>query len=268
MSTLAKINHKQLQISEILEISHHLASTPFYAKLGKGGVFAIILTAQEMGLPFMSCLNGGLYNVDGKVSLSAQLMNAIIQSHGHDVDIIYLNDKGCKLKFTRKNNDGTFKEFEYEFKEEDALRAKLIYYVVEKGETIVKGKDNWIKYPKDMYYARALSGGAKKHFSGILICTYVHGELEDADAEFIKDAANCNISPAIYADFDPIKLFKEKHNLGSPEKNLIEQYIDIVSEKSKKDVDYVISCAASNEFGFLEKFEQWKKSLKQNEDLT
>ena len=84
---------KNLEAEEIFKWGHELGKCPFYQKLGPGGVIAVVLTARELGLPPMACLNGGLHNIEGKVSISAQMMNAMIIRSGHSAKLIELTHK-------------------------------------------------------------------------------------------------------------------------------------------------------------------------------
>ena len=63
------------ELAQLMDLCRTLGTCPYYIKMGAGGVLAVALTARELRLPFMMCLNGGMYTFDGKVSLSAQLMN-------------------------------------------------------------------------------------------------------------------------------------------------------------------------------------------------
>ena len=130
------------EISQFMELSGVLATCPYYQKLGKGGILAIILTAKEMGLPPMACLNGGMYTFSGAVSLSAQLMNMMIVNAGHMVEVIKLDNKECTLRFTRKDRPKDRNSLTYTFTIEMAKDANLL------------GKTNWKTNPRDMLFNR------------------------------------------------------------------------------------------------------------------
>jgi len=156
------------ELSELLELSKTLATCPFYAKMGSGGVLAICLFARELNLPIMTCLNGGLYTFDGKVTLSAQLMNMMIVNAGHRADVFKLDENGCKIRFWRKDRrPGQGDTFEYEFTIEDARKAGYLT------------KTNWKNHLRDMLYSRCLSGGARKFMPDTLMNVYVRGEIID-----------------------------------------------------------------------------------------
>ncbi len=130
------------EMDQIISVCKVLATCPYYQKLGPGGVLAIYLTAREMNLPLMMCLNGGLYTFSGLVSLSAQLMNMMIVNAGHRADVLQLDEKACKIKFWRSDRPKDNCTFEYEYTIEMAAKAGYL------------GKDNWKKTPRDMVYSR------------------------------------------------------------------------------------------------------------------
>jgi hypothetical protein len=158
------------EIGQITEFCKVLANTPFYQKLGVGGVMAIYLSSRELQLPFMACLNGGLYTFDGKVTMSAQLMNMMLVQKGHYVKIVENTEKCCKLHFVRtdRKNDNTF---DYEFNIEMAVKAGYMNKAV------------WRQHTRDMLFARALSGGARKFMPDVLMNCYVHGEILEAEVD-------------------------------------------------------------------------------------
>jgi hypothetical protein len=157
---------KQSEMEQFISIATVLATCPFYAKMGAGGVLAIYLAARELGLPPMMCLNKGMHVIEGAVTLSAQLMNMLIVNKGHRADVLYLTAEGCKIRFVRcDRQEGKGDAFEYEFTLADAQRAGYM------------SKDNWKKSPRDMFYSRCLSGGARKFMPDALMNCYVLGEM-------------------------------------------------------------------------------------------
>jgi hypothetical protein len=101
--------------------------------------------------------------IRGRVVMAAQLMAALIKRGGkYDYAVIRLDSTGCELVFTQ----GGREIGRSAFTEEDARRAGL-----------VKG-DNYHRYPEDMYFARALSRGARRFCPDALLGAYVPGEVE------------------------------------------------------------------------------------------
>lgn len=164
-----------------------LATAPFYQKLGVGGVAAIILTARELRLPPMACLNGLLYSVDGKITMSGQLMNTMIANAGHEAKILHLDKHKCVIAF--KRNSETQAQV-YTFTMDDAKEAKLAH------------KDNWVKYPRDMLFNRCISAGARKYMPEVIGPYYTHDEIRQdyspSPAEITTQDVRCE--QAIYED--------------------------------------------------------------------
>jgi hypothetical protein len=177
MSSLSKvepINQLPLSIKaisekdmkELLDFTKELAKAPFYQKMGSGGVLAIWLTAKEMGLPPMMCLNGGMYTFSGQVTLSSKVLNMLLIRAGHRAEILKLDENSCKIRFVRGDRQkDQNRDFEYEYTIEDARKAGLLK------------KNNWITNTKDMLYNRCLSGGSIKHMPDATNGAYVIGEM-------------------------------------------------------------------------------------------
>jgi hypothetical protein len=140
-----------------------------------------IMAGKELGLGPFSSMN--LINViQGKVVMTGHGIASLIDnSRDYDYEVDRLDDKGCTITFFK----GTKKRGSFSFGEEDAKRAGLF-------------KDNYNKYPRDMYFNRAISAGYKKYIPGVTLgaAVYVEGELESAP-EPTKAAAPRVESPGV-----------------------------------------------------------------------
>lgn len=258
------------ELHQLTEFCKLLATSPFYQKMGPGGVMAIYLTARELKLPFMTCLNGGLYTFDGKVTMSAQLMNMMIVQAGHRADVLTLTDQCCKLRFWRCDRmKGLGDVMEYDFTIEMAQRAGYL------------SKDNWKKSPRDMLYSRALSGGARKFMPDVLMNCYVFGEIEDAK---FSDAHLTNVPPAeIVAPPEPTKEITHVeaegfNNFVSKHKLFIEEdqefpkgkYLFMIENctKHKKTSTEMINAFIRNEDLFEKRYLAWKALNEAHKDLV
>lgn len=140
-----------------------LMKTPHYRKIGDEGIFAIVERSKVVGVNPMSALNGGMYYVRGKVELSAAMMNELIRSKGHSITKDKAsNEKICILHGKRKDNGDTWCE---SFSIDDAQKAGIY-------------ANQWLKYPKDMLFARALSRLARQLFPDVIKGCYVEGEIQ------------------------------------------------------------------------------------------
>ena len=104
-----------------------------------------ILAGQELGIGPIAAMTG-IYIVKGRVTLSANLMAAQIKRSGRYTYIVRtMADNGCSIEFFENERSiGTSS-----FTEADAKAAGLL------------GGENWKKFPRNMYFARAISNGAK-----------------------------------------------------------------------------------------------------------
>jgi len=103
-----------------------------------------VLAGQELGLPPIASMMG-ISLIKGKVTLSANLMAALIRQHGYDFRVERLEQDGCTLSFLAKDGKELGKST---FTAKDAQAAGI------------RG-DMYNKYPRNMYFARAISNGAK-----------------------------------------------------------------------------------------------------------
>lgn len=240
------------EAQEIFKWSHELAKCPFYQKLGTSGIIAILLTSRELGLPPMACLNGGLYHIDGKVSISAQMMNTLLLKAGHRADIHILNEKKCVLHFKRADR----KEIvEYTYTIEDAQKAGYL------------NKNNYKAHLKDMLFCRCLSGGARKICPDAIGNAYVHGELasdpngfDSTDFEITEEVEEkkAEVKSISFEKAEGFDDFVKKHGLNN-KKEKKSEYVQLIAKTSNKTENEVINFAVSNEKGFLEAFSVWEK---------
>lgn len=272
------------EMRDIVAITRALADTPFYGKLGPGGVLAIWLTARELRLPPMMCLNGGLHNIEGKVQMSAQLMNMMILNAGHEVEVVYSTNKGCKLRFIRNFTNGKKPKIdEFEYNETDAREAQVFGVKHANGTFDPKPKTNWIKFPRSMYYSRAMSGGGKMFMSDVLMNVYAMGEIYDVEEKYVESEArfvDSEISETtaqtqIEAQKEPekpkmtendVEAFKEAFGIGSESKH--EKYIEAIANRCKKSKDEMIILASMNREGFVEAFEKWESDIKKKNEIA
>lgn len=256
------------ELTSLIEFCKVMANSPFYQKLGPGGVMAIYLTAKEYDLPFMACLNGGLHTFDGKVTFSALMIDALILKAGHTTEVLKLDDQSCRIRFTRgdRKHDKNYKPFEFEYTAEKAKKAGYL------------SKKNWQTSLDDMLYSRCLTGGARKHTPEVMVGVLVTGELvgDDRDGDIapllphkVAETTNLLPDPASlvekpvdkpqigYTPAEGYDEFCKKHGLNESGPKF--EYVKSVCDSTKKDKVYIVNCAVANEKRFLETFEKWEK---------
>lgn len=116
-----------------------------------------ILAGNELGLgPFAAMT--GIHVIKGKPVMSSNLIATLIKNDPrYDYKIGKLDDDGCTIVFFENGE----RVGESSFTAADAKAAGL-------------GGDNWRKFPRNMYFARAISNGAKWYTPGIFGGTPVY----------------------------------------------------------------------------------------------
>ncbi|HEX7313265.1 MAG TPA: hypothetical protein VF297_05065 [Pyrinomonadaceae bacterium] len=107
--------------------------------------FVKILAGRELGIGDIAAMTG-IYIVKGRVTLSANLMAALVKRSGrYNYRVVEMTDKGCEIEFFEDGQPVGRSSFH----EHEARAAGLT------------GGDNWKKFPRNMYFARAMSNGVK-----------------------------------------------------------------------------------------------------------
>jgi hypothetical protein len=153
----------------------HLGSILYQSNVFKdirGAQQAIVkvLAGAEIGLGPIASMTA-INIVQGKPAFSANLIASKIKSHSnYDYKTVKVDEKGCTVEIFQL--DPKSKKLEsigdFTFAEEDAKRAGLL------------GKDNWKKYPKAMYFSRAISQAARLFCPDVFhsVIPYTVEELE------------------------------------------------------------------------------------------
>ena len=258
------------EINNLYQISVVLCEKPFYKKLGAGGILAIYLTALELNLPVMFSLNGGIYNIEGKVSLSSHAINMMLINAGWEIIFEKMDNELCILKFKNPKN-GVINENIFTI--DDAHRAGYFGVAGPQGTWLQKPKDNWLKYPKDMLFARCIVSGGRKFAPDVLGNCYLHDELGRCEEENTDITYNSfeqiQIPPALkkqpeinFVDnkgfdnkgFDDVEAFKKRHNIVKGEK--IYDYVLYLAKCDKLDPEQALNQCFLNEPAFIESFKR------------
>lgn len=124
----------------------------------------ILLAARDLGIPPTMALQQ-IHVIDGKPSLSAQLMVALVRNAGFSITPKLMTAESAVA--VGKRGDEVV---ESEFTWQEAEQAGLV------------GKDNYKHYPKAMLWSRAVSGLCRVLFPDVLAgLTYTPEELTDGD---------------------------------------------------------------------------------------
>jgi 5'-3' exonuclease len=158
------------QAIRLAEILHN--SRLFSAYGTPQAVLAVILSGRERGIPAMASL-GAYHIIDGKPSMSAGLMHALVLKSGlaEKFTIIATNNTAATLRIKRVGDD---EALDITYTIDDAKMAKL-----------VKDGSGWTKNPADMLVARVIARGARLKWQDVVLGLYTPEELgrEDLEAE-------------------------------------------------------------------------------------
>lgn len=153
-----------------------------------------IIAGREFGLGPMAAMNG-IHMVDGRPTLAANLIaGQIKRSPKYDYKIIRREADGCELEFFEihavkrvlgrelTTMDEAISIGKMTFEKKDAERAGLL------------GKQNWRKYPRDMYFARCLTAGARTYCPDVLGGSPIY-TAEELDADVPETAQEAAVVP-------------------------------------------------------------------------
>ncbi|MDP4120531.1 MAG: hypothetical protein Q8876_05695 [Bacillota bacterium] len=226
-------------------ISRRAAACGLYGGVGnEHKIFMVLLSAREMGVKPMEALNGGLWNIQGKIEVSARLMSSMIRKQGHSIRTIEHDSKICILEGKRKDNGDTMRA---QFSWDDAIKAGLA------------GRETWKKFAEDMLYNRALSRLARRLFADVVGVSSVEGEIKGECEIIPQEPVNSQPLEIEHVSEDEIRdklnEFLSMHDVEDHElvKEFLQKYANHFSKTFYQSMlDYEKSGT------FIEKFEAWK----------
>lgn len=154
-----------------VQLAQHFAASGFFADArDMSKAIVKIVAGEELGIGPMASMTG-IHIIDGKPSLSANLMAVQVKRSGrYDYRVLEEDDSHIKLAWFDDDEEiGTS-----EFTDEQAETAGLL------------GKKNWQQYREDMRFSRALARGVRRHCPEVTAGTpaYTPEELgADVNAE-------------------------------------------------------------------------------------
>ncbi len=261
-NTPAMINNNlmpsQQEFQMLQVIAKNAQDSGLYSGVGQQAkIFMVLLAARELGVSPMLALNGGIWNINGKIEISARLMNGLIRRAGHSIKIVISNDTHCTLLGTRSDGDS----FECSFNMDDAIKAGL------------SNGNVWKKYPADMLYNRCMSRLARRLFSDVIGNAYVENEIREALAIEKKEK---ELEQAECEEINATIPYIKPENMSGPriEANLSHNQPDIKPSQDPKisfeDLTELMKVYALTNDVFKENFEKYifeKWGVKEFEDM-
>ncbi|MEV0660163.1 hypothetical protein ACIBI3_02180 [Actinomadura luteofluorescens] len=151
---------------EAYRIAGMLAKTSFVPESirNQEDLTAAILTGQELGLPPMAALRG-MDVIYGVPALRAHLMRGLVQSRGHEVELVESSDRRCVMRGRRKGSE-KWQQVEWTIERATKLLGQL--------------KNQWTKQPTTMLIARATGEICRLIAADVLYAApYAAEELDD-----------------------------------------------------------------------------------------
>lgn len=179
--------------------AQRVSNTPFVPTAFRGkpeAVFAAILFGEELGIGPMQSLNS-IHVIEGKPSMSPELMRALVARAGHRIDVKEASNDRVTLWGKRCDNDS---EATVTWTMDDAKQAGLA------------GRGAWKTYPRAMLLARATSELCRMVFADVVAglsytdeeAASVAGvEWDEEPVDPLQDAIAPAPAPAIEAAPEP-----------------------------------------------------------------
>lgn len=239
---LVPVEH-EMQVYQVM--AKQAVESNFYRKFGDtAAVMSIMMSARELGISPMAALNGGLNIIQGKVEISARMMNALIRRAGHSVTTKTCTPEKCEL----------------EGKRSDTQDKDCASFTIEEAKAagLVKPGGGWQKYPSDMLYARTLSRLARRLFPDVVGCCYVEGEIQAVKQDKGRSESSIEVEVVESVDKSELAAVFDK-DVDLP---LITEYVNLVNKKFGKSYKEIFDKYKSDKKDFMEKFNRWKESRK------
>lgn len=159
-------------LDTIVRVSRAMVASGYFQDVRSVAQAAVkIMAGAELGIPALASMVG-IYIVQGRVQLSANLMAALIKKSGHyDYRVREHTTTKCSVEFFDHGESLGMSEYTIE----DARRAGLI-------RSGSRGPSPWEAHPRNMLWARCISNGTKWFCPDILAGpAFVPGELEEEE---------------------------------------------------------------------------------------
>lgn len=171
------------EAQQAARIAMSLAKTSFVPASLRGkpeDVTAAILAGQELGLRPMATLRS-MDVIQGTPALRAHAMRGLVQSHGHEVELVESTAERCVMRGRRKGAE------QWQAVEWDLDRAASL------GLT---GKAEWKRQPKTMLVARATGEICRLIAADVLFAMPYAAEELDRDAPVSAPPAPARVTAA------------------------------------------------------------------------
>jgi hypothetical protein len=189
-------------LTDVQRLGGILAASGYFSDAREMAQAAVkVMAGQELGIPPVAAMMG-INIIKGKVALGGNLIASRIRAHGYEYRHKQFDAHGCVLTFWSKPDKEGKRELlgESSFTEEDAKSAGVY------GEM-------YKKYPRNMYFNRAISNGAKWYtpdvFGGAPVYTPEElGARVDSEGDVIHEKPQVQPEPFDPAAYEEVRTRK------------------------------------------------------------
>jgi len=239
------------EMNALETICKYAVESKYFQSLGgMPGVMCIAMYAREIGVPAMTAIMGGFSNVQGKITMSAELMHSLLRSNGVRLKIIQSDTTRCEI-YGKRSDTGD--EYTSLYTIEDAKKANL-----------VKSGGSWEKNPSDMLFARCISRLRRRLAPDIATKAYVEGELDDHESVDMSTAPVASEPSAAEWEANFKDKFKSIENMDFD----LKDFVEFTSKKSNKSEIETLKQAIKNEERFAKAYLKWVEDKQPIQDVT
>jgi len=217
-------------LADLIRLSELLSRSGYFADVKEASqAFVKVLYGRELGFGAITSMTG-VHIITNKPTLSANLISAAIKrSNKYDFQILKLENDGAVLEFFESGRALTPKS---SFLKADAEAAGLL---------TGRNAHTWRAYPRNMYFARALTNGARWHCSAVFGgAIYTPEEMNvavDADGQVIDAPMPTPVNvPTSQAAGDLTRAIKELRALGLDYKSIQNQMEFHTGKRTRADL--------------------------------
>lgn len=276
MNNLSKNTDNMPDLNElelIMKYCDIVAKAPAYQAMGgMAGVFALVMTARELGIGPMMALNGGMYLIppgldkEGKpkgqptIMMAAKTMSMMIWRKGHKIEIVECNDNSVTLKGTR-NDNGV--EMTVNMNMHKAKTAQLSH----DGYGKPKLWSTWFKNSEDMLWKTCVAKLGRRLFTDVIGNCYEPAEFaEQEDKNKVKketkilngkniESTESKSTQEVEINIDDLQKFIKEHDIDKNNSSDMTNFIKECAFYRNLDFEKTVNLCFINKEKFLEKFE-------------
>jgi hypothetical protein len=268
------------EMEMIMKYCEVMAKAPAYASMGgMPGIFALVMTARELGIGPMTALNGGMYLIppgidkEGKpkgsatIMMAAKTMSMMIWRAGHKIEEVEVSDHKVTLRGIRADNEATMTVTMDMHK---AKQAQLSH------DSYGKAKiwSPWFKNPEDMLWKTCVAKLGRRLFTDVIGNAYEPSEFEEKEAKDKvekpdkKSLKGKNVLevPVISDSVKQVEslpcesleefVYTYKLDLNAPDRDeCMIEFVKEVGAKKKLEYDDMLMYCLENKEGFLKAYE-------------